>query len=85
MLESSSASDADLSGSDDGHDDPSAEADSSDDEDPDSGDLVADYSGFMDASRRCDRCRSRGHTNQYCPTLPPPKRRRVWRRVSLRD
>ena len=52
-----------------------SEADSSDDDDR--GHLVADYSGHADPSRHCDRCGYSGHTNQYCPTLPEPKRRRL--------
>ena len=52
-----------------------SEADSSDDDDR--GYLVADYSGHADPSRHCDRCGYSGHTNQYCPTLPEPKRRRL--------
>ena len=43
----------------------------------DEGGLVADYSGNADPSRYCDRCGYSGHTNQYCPTLPEPKRRRL--------
>ena len=39
--------------------------------------LVPDYSGAVDDSRFCDRCRAWGHTNNYCGSLPANKRRRV--------
>ena len=69
----------------------SHEEDSSSDSDSDSGDdydsaesedsaddrLVPDYTGAVDDSRFCDRCRSWGHTNNYCGSLPANKRRRV--------
>ena len=61
------------SGSEDG--DSTSEADSSDEDD--CSHLVADYSGRADPSRHCDRCGYSGHTNQSCPTLPEPKRRRL--------
>ena len=63
------------SGSEDG--DSTSEAESSDDEDLSPSGLVVDYSGHADPSRHCDRCGYSGHTNQYCPTLPEPKRRRL--------
>ena len=70
----------------------SHEEDSSSDSDSDSGDdydydsaesddsadgLIADYTGAVDDSRFCDRCRAWGHTNNYCGSLPANKRRRV--------
>ena len=67
--EVSSASDAESSGSDDSQG--VSAADSSDD------DLVPDYAGLYHPDRHCDRCDVYGHTNQYCPHLPAPKRRRV--------
>ena len=67
--EVSSASDAESSGSDDSQG--VSAADSSDD------DLVPDYAGLYHPDRHCDRCDVYGHTNQYCPFLPAPKRRRV--------
>ena len=63
------------SGSEDG--DSAPEAESSDDEDLSPSDLVADYLGHADPSQHCDGCGYSGHTNQYCPTLPEPKRRRL--------
>ena len=72
--EVSSASDAESSGSDDSQG--VSAADSSDDESPDD-DLVPDYAGLYHPDRHCDRCDVYGHTNQYCPYLPAPKRRRV--------
>ena len=72
--ENSSASDAESSGSDDSQG--VSAADSSDDESSDD-DLVPDYAGIYHPDRHCDRCDVYGHTNQYCPFLPAPKRRRV--------
>ena len=72
--EVSSASDAESSGSDDSQG--VSAADSSDDESSDD-DLVPDYAGILHPARHCDRCDVYGHTNQYCPHLPAPKRRRV--------
>ena len=72
--EVSSASDAESSGSDDSQG--VSAADSSNDESPDD-DLVPDYAGLYHPDRHCDRCDVYGHTNQYCPHLPAPKRRRV--------
>ena len=72
--EVSSASDAESSGSDDSQG--VSAADSSDDESSDD-DLVPDYAGIYHPDRHCDRCDVYGHTNQYCPFLPAPKRRRV--------
>ena len=74
--EVSSASDAESSSSDDSQGDASA-ADSSDDENSEPDDLVPDYAGIYHPDRHCDRCDVYGHTNQYCPFLPAPKRRRV--------
>ena len=62
--------------SDDGDNDVGDSASSSSSS-SDEGDLVADYSGNADPSRYCDQCGYSGHTNQYCPTLPAPKRRRL--------
>ena len=67
--EEDSSSDSD---SDSGDGDDSAESDDSAD-----GRLVPDYSGAVDDSRFCDRCRAYGHTNNYCSSLPSNKRRRV--------
>ena len=67
--EEDSSSDSD---SDSGDDYDSAESDDSAD-----GRLVADYTGAVDDSRFCDRCRAWGHTNNYCGSLPANKRRRV--------
>ena len=64
--ESSSDSESD---SDSGDDDGSAESEDRV--------LVPDYSGAIDDSRFCDRCRAWGHTNNYCSSLPSNKRRRV--------
>ena len=72
--EISSASDAESSGSDDSQG--VSAADSSDDESADD-DLAPDYAGILHPARDCDRCDVYGHTNQYCPFLPAPKRRRV--------
>ena len=74
--EVSSASDAESSSSDDSQGDANA-ADSSDDENSEPDDLVPDYAGIYHPDRHCDRCDVYGHTNQYCPHLPAPKRRRV--------
>ena len=67
--EEDSSSDSD---SDSGDDYDSAESDDSADDR-----LVADYTGAVDDSRFCDRCRAWGHTNNYCGSLPANKRRRV--------
>ena len=67
--EEDSSSDSD---SDSGDGDDSAESDDSADDR-----LVPDYSGAVDDSRFCDRCRAWGHTNNYCGSLPANKRRRV--------
>ena len=69
--------DADDSDCDDDGDDNVDDSASSSSSSSDEGDLVADYSGNADPSRYCDRCGYSGHTNQYCPTLPEPKRRRL--------
>ena len=68
--EEDSSSDSDSDSGDD-YDYDSAESD-----DPADG-LVADYTGAVDDSRFCDRCRAWGHTNNYCGSLPANKRRRV--------
>ena len=74
--EVSSASDAESSSSDDSQGDANA-ADSSGGENSEPDDLVPDYAGILHPARHCDRCDVYGHTNQYCPFLPAPKRRRV--------